>query len=256
MPLSVSQSATAIRNRVTASFLGKGGDAPYLYSVVAGGAGGSINPTTGVYTAPLAVPSDPRYRFDTIRVDDYSGDSATAQIMVADPLLLLCEIIQRCLGLASGRVYIWDQKINQPTDSGLYVAVSMPNCKPFANVNRATASGANLNASQYVCMLARVDLDIISRGPEARTRKEEVILALNSTYSEQQQERNSFFIGKLPPDGGFVNLSDIDGAAIPYRYKISVNMQYASELTAPIDYMDDFSEAEVFTEPHIPVLEP
>lgn len=98
-------------------------------------------------------------------------------------------------------------------------------------------------------MLATLDIDIISRGPEARDRKEEIILALNSIYAQSQQEGNSFYIGKLPPSARFVNLSNIDGAAIPYRFRISVNLQYAFVKSKAIDYFDTFSTVQETIQP-------
>lgn len=243
MVLSLTQTATAVATRTPASFLAVGGTSPYIYSVLGGGAGGSINASTGAYVAPLVVTSNPLAAFDTIQVVDSLAAIATTQILVGTPLILFCDIIQTQLGLANGRVYLWDQKIMQPTDSDLYVAVSVPTCKPFANSNRAVSITGGLAAEQFVSMLAVVDIDIISRGPAARDRKEEVILALASDYSQRQQTSNSFSIGRLSTS--FLNLSDPDGAAIPYRYKISVNMQYAVAVTTPTSFFDTFTDSEL-----------
>ncbi len=247
MPLALTQSKTAMGPGLTASFLGTGGAEPYFYEVLPGGAGGTIDSSSGVYTAPANVPTDPKLQSDVIQVTDYAAVTATASVMIGGPLLLFCEVIQRELGLANGRVYLWDQKLMQPSDSSLYVAVSVPVCKPFGNVNRQSTSGTDSEA--FVSMLAMLDVNVISRGPAARDRKEEVILALNSTYAQQQQEANSFYIGKLSMHGGFINLSEIDGAAIPYRYKISVNIQYAFKKTSALDYFDTFETVTIATDP-------
>jgi hypothetical protein len=134
----------------------------------------------------------------------------------------------------------------QPTDTNLYVAVSVPSCKPFGNSNRSLSSGGGLQSDQFVSMLAVTDIDIISKGPAARDRKEEIILAFNSNYAQQQQDANSFYIGKIST--GFLNLSDIDGAAIPYRYRISVNMQYAFQKASPVSRFDTFTKT-IYTNP-------
>lgn len=247
--MSVAQTLTAIGPNITSSFLGVGGTAPYSYAVRAGGAGGSIDSVTGVYTAPAQVASDPSLLYDTIIVTDSSTPTpgaVLAQILVGTPFLLFCEIIERQLGLAPGRVYLWDQKVRQPKDFGLYVAVSVPSCKPFANNTTYDSSG---NSVQSVNMLATMELDIISRGPDARDRKEEVILALMSDYAQLQQTANSFLIGRLPPGSRFINLSSIDGAAIPYRYKISINMQYAVTKTQATPYFDTFAQPTIYSNP-------
>ncbi len=128
----------------------------------------------------------------------------------------------------------------QPTDSGLYVAISNPSCKPFANTLSFNGAGSGLNSIPVVNMQATLDIDIISRGPEARDQKEQVLIALMSVYSQQQQEINSFTIGRLPSASRFINLSNVDGAAIPYRYKISMNMLYAVTQTVAVPYFNNY----------------
>lgn len=249
MTLSLTQSVTAVGVGIQASFLAIGGTFPYTYEVLTGGAGGVIDSDTGVYIAPLTVdPNDLQLQFDTIQVTDGTAATATAQIAIGTPLILFCEVIQHEMGLANGRVYLWDQKIMQPKDSDLYIAVSVPRCRPFAN-STETVSGVGLDAVQSVNMQATVDIDIISRGPAARDRKEEVVLAFNSIYAQQQQEINSFYIAKLPPNSGFINLSNVDGAAIPYRYRISVNLQYFVSKTKPAQYFDNYQGPNVYTNP-------
>jgi hypothetical protein len=242
MSLALTQSKTALGLNCKAYFLASGGTPPYSYSVVAGGAGGSIDSGTGLYTAPALVNSDPKKLYDTIRARDAASKSKTASILVGDAFVLFCEIIQHEMGLPVGRAFMWDQKIFQPTDSSLYVAISIASEKPFSNISQPLA-GNWTTLEQIINTAALLDIDLMSRGPEARNRKEELLMALNSIYAQQQQEANGFSIGKLPYGNRFVNLSQIDGAAIPYRFKISVNLQYAVTKTKAAQYMDTFQEA-------------
>lgn len=248
MILTLAQTLTALLPGLTSSFLAGGGTAPYVYSIRANGAGGTINSSTGLYTAPAAMGQTTQTLYDTVVVTDSSTPAlvTTAQILVGDPLLLFCEIIQSYMGLAVGRVYLWDQKIAQTMDSGLYIAISVPRCKPFGN---NTSYDGNGNAVQSVNMLATLDIDIISRGPAARTQKENVILALMSDYAQSQQAANSFLIARLPAGSNFINLSSADGSAIPYRYKISVNMQYAVSQSQATPYFGTFNQPTVATNP-------
>ncbi len=236
MSLSLLQNATALGVNCRTSFQGFGGVEPYSYFVVPGGAGGSIEVASGFYTAPSQFSSDPKLAFDIVQVIDGSGASATAQVLVGSALLLVCDIIATKMNLDRSRVYLWDQKINEPTDSGLFVIVSVEQVKPFGN-NSRFVDGVN---QQYVNCLATVGIDIISRGPDARDRKEEILLALNSQYSEQQQEANSFYIGRISTS--FLNLSPLDGAAIPYRYHMTFLMQYCVSKTPSVDYFNRFDE--------------
>lgn len=237
MSVTLVQTLTAVAPNITSSFGASGGTGPYTFAVRPGGAGGSINSSTGIYTAPPAVPSNPAQLYDTIVATDSLGATGSAQILIGDPLLLFCDIIQKGLGLPNGRVYLWDQKIMQPTDSGLYVAVSVLSCKAFGNDNSHVGSSGGMMSNQSVNMAAILQVDIMSRGSAARTQKEAVLLAINSDYAEQQQNANSFYIGKLPPGAQFNNLSAQDGAAIPYRFTISVTIQYLYTAANAVGYM-------------------
>lgn len=243
MSLTLRANTQAIAPRVSTSFNAQGGVEPYVYSVVSGGAGGSINSSTGNYTAPLTVNEDPKKAFDVVRVTDASLATADLPILVGTPLQLVCDIIQKEMGFDDDQVYLWDQKINIPKDSKMYVAVGVQSAKPFGASTTFQSDGSAL---QSLNMLARLDINILSRGPSARDRKEEIVLALSSIYAEQQQELNSFSIGKLP--AGFVNLSQDDGAAIPYRFVISVNVQYFYRKSKVVPYFNNFEEVEIDTE--------
>lgn len=242
MTLSVSQNYKAVvPGSAFAQFVGIGGVSPYSYSVVAGGAGGSINSSSGAYTAPATMTAYPaKGLYDTISIVDSNSSSVTSQILIGSPLFLFCDILQTQLNLDMFHCYLWDQKIFQPTDSGLYVVTSVQSCKPFGNNTYPLASDGSV-AQQYISMYARLDVDILSRSPAARDQKEFIPLALNSIYSQQQQEANGFYIGKQPISNGFINLSQVDGAAIPYRFKISYAIQYQVSLTQSVPYFDTFN---------------
>ncbi len=248
MSLSLTQSATAVSAYAIASFLGINGTEPYIYSVLPDGAGGTINATTGAYTAPNQASSDPRRAYDTIQVEDGDAATATAQILVGTPLLLVWDIFKHELGLDDDHIYLWDQKIMQPKDSGLYVAISVPICKPIGNVNEISSVVSGMSQGQFVSMQAMVDIDVISRGPAARDQKESVLLAVQSVYSQQQQQANGFYLAPMSGRGGFVNLSFVDGAAIPYRYRISLAMQYAYQYSQPSQYFDTFQGPDFYTD--------
>lgn len=239
MTLVVLQTATAVVPGMVASFWSSGGTGPYTFVVLPGGAGGAIDASTGAYTAPAAASSDIDRQYDMIQVTDSAAATGQTEILVGTPIQLVREILMQELGLADDHCYFWDQKIMQPKDETLYVAISMPSCKPFANVNRIQGEDLNGETPQYINMSATVEFDLISRSMAALDRKEEVLLALNSTYALQQQDANSFWLAKL--SSSFLNLSNIDGAAIPYRYKIALAMQFVVQQSKAADYFTGFA---------------
>jgi hypothetical protein len=233
----IRQTSNAVRPNVPVSFLASLGEEPYLYEVIAGGAGGTINPATGAYTAPSRYYSEGEKVLDTIRVTDYSGETATATVLVGSPLAIVADIIQTFMGLAPGRVFFWDQKIMQPTDSDIYITLSNVASKPFSS-NTAFDPDTGKQC-QMVSSMDIIDIDMKSRGPAARDRKNELIMAFNSNYASNQLLLNSIKIGSLPTK--VTNLSMADGAAIPYWYKTTVTLTYAEMLRNDTEFFDSFS---------------
>lgn len=241
MSLGLIANSRAITLNLTIPFQGTGGLPPYVYSVLPGGVGGTIDSVTGLYTSPNA------YGTDVIQVQDTLGDTFTLSIAILSYIELLCDILQQQLSLANGRVYLFDQKINQPKDFGMFIVVQSISCKPYSNTFTMDGSGSGLQGTQYTNFQATISIDIISRGIEALNRKEEVLMALASYYCESQQELNSFNISLL--SNNFINLSGVDGAAIPYRFNISVNLQYAMAKAQDIAYYDEYQTPEIITDP-------
>jgi hypothetical protein len=239
MAITIEYNSLAVTNKVPLPFSATGGTTPYTWSVITGGAGGTINSSTGLYTAP----SFPNTGLDTVQVTDSASNIATVQVSVCTPMELVCDIIQNQLGLSSGQVYLYNQKIDIPIDSQLYIAVGQLSCKPFSNNNSYAVVNGSYSQVQSTNYQALISIDILSRGPIARDQMELVTLALGSNYAESQMELNSFNIALLPTS--FVNLSEVDGAAIPYRFNISAQLQYFISKTAPVSYFDSFQNPEV-----------
>jgi hypothetical protein len=150
MSLILTSSISALSPGLTASFLGTGGTAPYIYSVVAGGAGGTIDPDSGLYSAPIVLPTNPKTSSDIIMVTDSLNATATLPILITNALGLVCEIIQKEMNLDQGRVYLWDQKIMQPTDEKVYIAVGVLSTKPFANTKRWHDTSINKRHGDFI----------------------------------------------------------------------------------------------------------
>ena len=220
---------TAIGPGLTSTFIATDGVPPYTYTILHNDAGGSINSATGAYVAPAVCPN----KSDTIQCQDSMGTISTLSILVGNPLLLFCDIIKNGLGLDESQVYLYNQKINIPIDSQLYISVGILNNSVFGN---SLSYDSNGNAIQKINMKSTLGVDILSRSTEALFRKEEVVMALNSHYSQQQQEHNSFYIARIP--SSFVNLSELEASAIPYRFHFDVNIQYSREKLTTADYFD------------------
>jgi hypothetical protein len=237
MSLSLITNASAMAINLTMPFQAIGGVAPYTYSVAAGGAGGSINSATGLYTSPSQT------GVDEVIVTDSASATAELSISICSPIELVCDIVQTCMGLGAGQVYLYNQKYTIPTDSSLYVAIGVLSCKPFGNNRQYVSNSGTLNETRSTNFQSTLSIEILSRSTQALTRKEELLLALGSTYAESQMELNSFFVAPLT--SSFMNLSASEGPAILYRFNISVNIQYAVSITDPVNFYSIFQTPQI-----------
>lgn len=164
---------------------------------------------------------------------------------MADPLKHICNILQNQLGLSNGQIWIYNQKRDIPNDFGTYFVVNYTGQRIIGNTRREIATATGLIEYQSVHSLANLSLNVFSRSSSIRDMRDKAIMALNSTYSQQIQEKYGFQIARN--SFSVTNTSEIEGVAELTRYTISFNVTYMSETTKSIDYYDTF-EKEVITE--------
>ena len=164
---------------------------------------------------------------------------------MADPLKHICNILQNQLGLSNGQIWIYNQKRDIPNDFGTYFVVNYTGQRIIGNTRREIATSTGLIEYQSVHSLANLSLNVFSRSSSIRDMRDKAIMALNSTYSQQIQEKYGFQIARN--SFSVTNTSEIEGVAELTRYTISFNVTYMSETTKSIDYYDTF-EKEVITE--------
>lgn len=164
---------------------------------------------------------------------------------MSEPIKYICDILQNQLSLADGQIWIYNQKRDIPNDFGVYFVVNYTGQRVIGNTRRETPTATGLVEHQSVHSLANFSVNVFSRGSQAREMRDLAIMALNSTYSQQVQERYSFQIARN--SFSVTNTSEIEGVAELTRYTISFNVTYMSETTKSIDYFNTFKK-EVITE--------
>ena len=164
---------------------------------------------------------------------------------MGEPIKHICKILQTQLNLTDSQIWIYNQKRNIPNDFGVYFVVNYTGQRIIGNTRREVPTLTGLIEYQSVHSLANFSVNVFSRGSQARDMRDLAIMALNSTYSQQIQERYGFQIARN--SFSVTNTSEIEGVAELTRYTISFNVTYMSETTKSIDYFDTFTK-EVITE--------
>jgi hypothetical protein len=221
-------------------FAATGGVPPYVFSVVPGGAGGTIDSSTGLYTSPQ------KYGEDTVEVTDSTAATSEQTVFINGPELLLLDIVKKFMGLSEMQARLYSQKAFVPTDDNLYVIVHSQTPKPYGNSRSYGVVNGVYSCIQSVNMQQLMIVEVLSRSLQALAQKELVVMAFNSDYAERQMELNSIKIAPLST--GFTAINIVEGPALPYRFQLTVNVLYATSVVTPVGYYDTFLQPQVFTE--------
>lgn len=159
---------------------------------------------------------------------------------MAEIIKVVADVIQAELALANDRVYLYNQKWRIPPDEGLFVVVGFQSAKAFgAKTTYENDPITNeLVEVQSVNQQETYTIDLLSRDSSARVRKQEVILALNSTLCQNAQEQYNFKIANLPTS--FVDVSSLEATAILNRYQLAFNTLVVYQKIKSVLFYDQF----------------
>ncbi len=161
----------------------------------------------------------------------------------------VAKIIRDMLRLQEAQVVLARQKFDIPTTGALLVVLSMEDTKPIGNNSRVVDSGIQapngMRDEQYMTVrdLLQIDImamtDIKNGSNKARDLRNQVIMALMSTRSEQMQEALAFSLARIPV--GFVNTSSVETTEYLERYTATIAVTYAEEAQNFPEYFTDFN---------------
>ncbi len=162
----------------------------------------------------------------------------------------IAKIVEDYMGLANGKVWIKDEKLNLPTDNSFTITIGFMSLKGIGSTTRnilvtPPVGDAYMTEETATNMFAQVSIDILGRSFDVVTRAPEIIMAMDSNACKETQMLKGFLIGKLPTSMN--DISGIDGSAIPYRFQITFNVQFLVKKTkSNVDYYDNFSKEIIY----------
>lgn len=156
----------------------------------------------------------------------------TPTTTAVEPVKVVADIIQNQMGLTSRQIALAYQDYQIPSD-GLFVMVGY--LGPTETIaNQGYFDAATGSEVQEVAVRHTIQIELMSMAPDnsARIRKEEVLLALKSFYSQQQQDKNLIGIAWLMSD--FIDATSVEATTMLNRYitTCSVNALHRKVLTA------------------------
>ena len=159
--------------------------------------------------------------------------------MNREPILVVADIIKNIMGLDTQQIFIYNQNFKIPETGGIFVVIQFNSSKVYSNNNEyIEATDEELLTTQTK---EEYTVNVMSKDSTARTRKEEVIMALNFNYSRNQQELYQFKIGKIT--GDFLNVSEVEGAAVINRFALPLTLLAHYSKTLSTDIYDTFTNS-------------
>ena len=118
----------------------------------------------------------------------------------------------------TAQIMLTNERFDIPPTNDLYIALSYVDGKPIGNNNYF--DGNTVVETQQVVMLYHIQIDIMSFGPDARTRKEEIYQALRSLYAQSLMEQWNMQVARIPSD--FVDASSLEETKMLNRYTLTI----------------------------------
>lgn len=162
------------------------------------------------------------------------------------------QILIHEMEIADDRVNIFNQRFKIPTDEHLFIVID---CLPSKIISSRSKYVTDLVTGDYsevqdINQHDPINIGIFSKNLEALQRKEEVLFALSSHYAQQMQEAYSFKIFRNAP---IEDLSQLEGAALLYRYDIPIVLHTWTKRTTKVDFFNIF-KGEVKVNDGLPLI--
>lgn len=161
-----------------------------------------------------------------------------------EPVKVIGDILKSELSLEDGQIMLANQLWDVPPTQGLYIALSYISSKAIGSNNYYDS---DLDQEvQEITMHHLIQIDALSADSSARTRKEEILMALRSMYSEEQQGLNRLQIARIA--GDFINASDLEATVRLQRFITTIAVTALSRKVKGATFYDDFSASGEFVE--------
>lgn len=158
----------------------------------------------------------------------------------------IVDIIRKEMNLNQQNIWIHSQNRKIPPQSQeLYVTVGCVDFLPISSKSRFKMVDATQTEPEYgtevqtVYGRASVQIDILSRSREARIRRAELLMALNSYYSKEVQDKYQFRIFELPTR--FLNTSSLEGGSEINRFSLIIRAMISEDKEKTTSYYDTFN---------------
>ncbi len=158
-----------------------------------------------------------------------------------EPIKVIGMAIQEQMALAEGAIMLGLENWEIPKDKGLFVSLAYGAEQVISNTN---SNGVNAQGEyceyQDVVMLHQVDIDIMSFDSSARTRKEEILWAVQSYYAQELMEKYSMRLASIP--GAFVPIQSLEPTKQLNRFQVTIMVNALHQNAKTTPYYDSLED--------------
>lgn len=166
---------------------------------------------------------------------DITGNKGTLDILV--------DVLSRELEISPERVFAYNNDIELPEDNDLFVVLYFMQRSPYSNNLRYKGNVDNLQEVQTTNIVEDIMIAVMSRDTSARDRVWEINLALNSTYSQYQQEKYHMHISTINETS---DSSFLEATARLNRFDIRCRVFRGYDKIKNIDFYDKYPNTSKF----------
>lgn len=161
---------------------------------------------------------------------------------VVNMISQLRDVIKSYMQLSDDQIYIDNQDFKLGNTVSLVVIL-----QPTTSIIRASNKIllADGTEEQVIYTSESYTINAISKNGDARTRKNEIIFALNSQIAENSESEYKYKIFKIP--NSFANVSAAEAGSMLNRYAIEVVVYATYSTINTVEYYDDFSNGQQIT---------
>lgn len=156
---------------------------------------------------------------------------------------MIKQILDKEMNMPDGRVFAYNSSVDLPQDKGLFIVLHYTNKTPYSNNIRYVNTSDGVEEHQTSNFIEEVLISLMSVNLDARDRAHEVLMAMNSTYSQTLQELNRLHI---TTQSDIIDKSFLEAAARLNRFDVKANVYISYDKIKKIDYYDKFPNTSEF----------
>ena len=157
---------------------------------------------------------------------------------MSSSLDVIKQILDSEMNMPANRVWAYNQNNDIPQDGNLFIVLHFGKRDVIANSSKYKYKANGADEIQSTNVREDIMISLLSKNNDARDRAHEVLMALNSFYSQRLQAKNKMHISTT---GDIYDASLLEGASRINRFDVKIKVFKSYEKMKAVDYYDKFS---------------